>query len=72
MEVLEINDLLAVFMGNFNSLLHIQPKIKTIIRSEMQKSRALDSETSKTEQPDTLENRKYLASKMAKFIESGL
>ena len=48
MEVLEINDLMGVLMGNFGSLLHTQPKVKKIIKSEMQKSRALDSEKSKT------------------------
>lgn len=35
MEVLEINDLMAVLMGNFGSLLHIQPKVKKIIKGEM-------------------------------------
>lgn len=49
MEVLEINDLMGALMGNFGSLLHTQPKVKKIIKSEMQKSRALDSEKSKSE-----------------------
>ncbi len=34
----------------------------------MQKSRALDDATSKSKQPDTPQNRKFLARKMANFI----